>query len=202
MNVRAALPSVLVLLLASAAWGQQVGGTGENRPELITEPYAYVSDQGRFKVTWPGGCGELVRRDRIENPEADLPLQIQVFNVYCDRDRQHGVGSSVTVLWNLQGEDGGLPGPEQVVPRMENQLKTLGVVIAKQRPIRRDLADGTRIEGLEILATEPEGPGEAWMRGLVHGGDVYILAAWNINGGLFTAPEYVDFFNSFEPLVE
>jgi hypothetical protein len=195
--------SILVLMLTpAAAWAQKVQGTGENAPELITRPYEYVSDQGNFKVFWPSGCGELVRRDMIENPDADPFDQVQVFNVYCDQNKQHGVGCAVTVLFNLHDGEGRLPGPAQVVPRMENHLRTLGVVVAKQRPIRRDLAGGTRLEGLEILAQEPEGPGQAWLRGLIHEGDVYLLSAWKIEGGLFDDPEYVAFFDSFEPVIE
>ncbi|MFO7607893.1 MAG: hypothetical protein R6X35_01665 [Candidatus Krumholzibacteriia bacterium] len=194
---------ILVLILApAAAWSQQIQGDGENAPELITRPYEYVSDQGNFKVTWPSGCGELVRRDRIENPDAEPIDQVQVFNVYCDQNKQHGVGSAVIVLFNLHDEEGRLPGPAQVVPRMESHLQTLGVAIVEQHPIRRDMPDGTRLEGLEILAQEPAGAGQAWLRGLIHEDVVYLLSAWKIEGGLFDDPEYAAFFNSFEPVVE
>ncbi|MFN2371172.1 MAG: hypothetical protein ABR506_08470 [Candidatus Krumholzibacteriia bacterium] len=194
---------ILVLILApAAAWSQQIQGDGENAPELITRPYDYVSDQGNFKVTWPSGCGELVRRDMIENPDAEPFDQVQVFNVYCDQNKQHGVGSAVIVLFNLRDGEGRLPGPAQVVPRMENHLQTLGVAIVEQRPIRRDMPGGTCIEGLEILAQEPAGAGQAWLRGLIHEDVVYLLSAWKIEGGLFDDPEYEAFFNSFEPVVE
>ena len=195
--LRIILPAAL--LLASATASAQVSGIGENKPELITEPYEYVSQKGEFKVTWPSGCGELRRRENDGNPDVDPFERVVIFNVYCDQNGQHGVGCQVTAVFNLQGEDGAPAGPPQVVREMEEQMKTLGVNIERQQPIRREMPDGTVVEGLEILAREPEGSGEAWLRGLIHEGDVFLLSAWNMSGGLFADPEYQAFFNSFEP---
>lgn len=196
-NFRYALPAVL--LLASATASAQVSGTGENQPELITKPYEYVSQKGEFKVIWPSGCGELMRRENDGDPDADPFERVVVFHVYCDQSGQQGVGCSVTAAFNLKGEDGGPAGPAQVVSRMEDQVKSLGVKIERQQPLRREMPDGTVVEGLEILAREPGGSGEAWLRGLLHEGDVFLLSAWNASGGLFADPEYLTFFNSFEP---
>ncbi len=195
--LRLMLPAVL--LLATTGSAPQIGGAGENKPELITEPYEYVSDKGEFKVTWPSGCGELTRREKEDDPDVDPFEEVFVYNVYCDQRGQHGVGCAVAAIFNLKGADGGPAGPAEVVKRLEEHMKLLGVNIEQQQPIRRAMPDGTVIEGLEIRAREPEGAGEAWMRGLLHDGDVYLLSAWNMSGGLFADPEFLTFFNSFEP---
>ena len=189
-------------LAAAAAAARQIGGDDPNRPELLTEPYEYVSDKGLFTVTWPSGCGELVRRESVEDPDVDPFEQVSVFNVYCDQHGEHGVGCSVTSLFNLKGPDGGMPVPEQVVSRMEDHMKKLGVQVVRQGPIGRNMPDGTRVEGLDIQAKDPEGKGEAWLRGLLYEGDIYLLSAWKLQGGLWSDPEYQEFFDSFAPLVE
>ena len=197
-RLRLMLP--VVLLLAAASASAQVAGVGENKPELITEPYEYVSDKGEFKVTWPSGCGELTRREKVSDPDVDPFDEVFVYNVYCDQRGQHGVGCGIMVIFNLKDADGGPAGPTEVVARLEEHMKLLGVNVEKQHPIRREMPDGTVVEGLEIRAREPEGAGEAWMRGLLHQGDVFLLSAWNMSGGLFGDPEFLTFFNSFEPL--
>ena len=197
-RLRLMLP--LALLLAATAARAQVGGVGENKPELITEPYEYVSDKGEFKVTWPSGCGELTRREKVNDPDVDPFDEVFVYSVYCDQRGQHGVGCAVMAVFNLKDADGEPAGPQDVVKRLEEHMKLLGVNVEKQQPIRRAMPDGTVVEGLEIRAREPEGAGEAWMRGLLHQGDVFLLSAWNMEGGLFNDPEFLTFFNSFEPL--
>jgi hypothetical protein len=51
-------------------------------------------------------------------------------------------------------------------------------------------------------AQPEEGPGEIWIRGLLIEGDVYIFAAWNEQGGVWKNPDYIMFFNSFQPWTE
>ena len=45
-------------------------------------------------------------------------------------------------------------------------------------------------------------PGEVWIRGLLIDGDIYILTAWNNQGGVWDNPDYITFFNSFQPWVD
>lgn len=199
---RVHLASAVVLVLIAAAAGAQVTVQGDNQPSLLTKPYEYTSQDGQFKITWPSGCGQLVRRQPNPDPDADPFERVDVYTVYCDQNKQKGQGCAVTTIFNLKGKDGGLPAPEDVVARMEEHMKNLGVAVMKQAPVGREFPDGSRIEGLDILAAEPHGAGQAWLRGLLYDGTVYLLSAWNRQGGLWDDPEYVTFFNSFEPLVE
>ncbi len=202
MTARILVVILLAGLWAAAAAAQTVGGNDPNRPELVQDPYEYVSSKGEFKVTWPSGCGELTRRETADNPDVDPFEQVLVFNVYCDQNGRHGVGCAVTSIFNLKGQDGGMPGPPEVISRLEDQMKSLGVRIVRQQPIRKELPDGSVVEGLDIQAKEPEGPGEAWLRGLLHDGDVFLLSAWKVTGGLWGDAEFQDFFSSFEPVIE
>ncbi|HPF69737.1 MAG TPA: hypothetical protein PLQ13_03625 [Candidatus Krumholzibacteria bacterium] len=189
-------------LLAVAPASGQVSGTGDNAPELITAPYDYRSEQGQFSVTWPSGCGELRRREYPGDPKADPFERVSGYSVSCDQNKEHGRGCAVSVVWNEKSADGGMPGPEQVIARMEEHMRTLGVTIVRQQPIGRELADGTRIEGLEIQAARPDGAGQAWLRGLLYQGDIFLLSAWKLEGGLWDDPEFQQFFDSFTPLID
>ncbi len=196
------IASCLAVCLVAAPAVAQVTVKGENEPSLLTKPYEYTSQDGQFKVTWPSGCGQVVRRQSVPDPDVDPFDRVDVYTVYCDQNGQQGRGCAVTAIFNLKGKDGGMPGPQDVVSRMEEHMKELGVQVIKQAPLGRELPDGSKIEGLDILAAEPHGAGQAWLRGLLYDGTVYLLSAWNKQGGLWDDSEYVTFFNSFEPLVE
>ena len=205
MTLRFAIAALLAVLLAAAARAQQAPPPGDgpvNRPDLVTEPYEYVNDEGGFKVTWPSGCGELRRRETADDPDADPFEMVYVVNAYCDQFGEHGRGCAVTSIVNLKSADGGPPGPQDVVARMEEHLEALKVNIVSQTPLQKAMPDGTLIEGLDIRAKAPHGAGEAWLRGLLWEGQVFLLSAWNVAGGLWADPEIQTFFNSFEPLVE
>ena len=208
MTSRIAIAALAAVLLAAAAptrsqEGQPPRGDEPvNRPDLVTEPYEYTTDEGGFKVTWPSGCGELRRRETADDPDADPFAMVYVFNAYCDQFGEHGRGCSVTSVVNLKAADGGPPGPQDVVTRMEEHLEALKVNVVSQMPIQKAMPDGTLIEGLDIRAKAPNGAGEAWLRGLLWEEQIFLLSAWNITGGLWSDPEIQAFFNSFEPLVE
>ena len=53
-----------------------------------------------------------------------------------------------------------------------------------------------------VQSGEVGGSGEVWIRGLLVDGDIYILAAWNRRGGVWGNPDYIAFFNSFQPWVD
>ena len=65
-----------------------------------------------------------------------------------------------------------------------------------------ELEDGRRFEGLDLLAVDERNVGQVWLRGVLSEGDIYVLAAWKLAGGLFDDPDYQEFFNSFLPGVE
>jgi len=210
MTKRATLALLIAFPLAVgavAAMGSDtrpaIGGKdGQNAPRLLTEPYEYTSDEGGFKVMWPSGCGELRRREPNYDPDADPFEIVYVSNVYCDQFGQHGRGCAVTSIVNLKGPDGGPPGPAEVVSRMEEHMQTLSVNVVKQTAVQKAMPNGTVIEGLDIRAKPPNSGGEAWLRGLLYEGQIFLLSAWNIEGELWEDPEIQAFFNSFEPLIE
>ena len=54
------------------------------------------------------------------------------------------------------------------------------------------------MEGIEVQAVHPSGTGDVWIRGWLAGSTVFMLTAWNNEGGLFADPEAADFFASFK----
>jgi hypothetical protein len=141
-----------------------------------------------FEVYWPSGCGRL----RTGEPEVVDPGATQEFQYACDRFDVKGRGCSVYVLQNGKDENGGPPSPTMVVGQVEKVLEHYGVRPQRQRPL-----ESPGIEGVEVQAVEPAGKGEVWVRGLLAGPNVYLLTAWNTEGGLFEDPEALDFFASF-----
>lgn len=173
-----------------------------NEPEnLSVKPQLYSNENGDFQITFPGGCAKLVTRanepDLFGGEEWDDIIQVTY--VYCDRYQVQGEGCSVKATFNLHGEGGTIAGPEHVVSRVENALKHFQANVVKQDAISKKFENGILIEGVEILAKPEDGPGEVWVRGLLVEGDIYILTAWNEEGGLWKDPEYHTFFNSFQP---
>ncbi len=189
--------AALFLVIALPA----AGGDPEN---LSDEPVVYVNEGGDFQITFPGGCGKLVTR--ANEPDLfggeDWDDIIQVTHAYCDRYRKKGEGCSVTATFNLHDKDGSIAGPEQIILRVEDSLSKFGAKVVSQQVIKKDFGNDIIAEGVEVMARPEEGPGEIWIRGLLIEGDVYIFAAWNEQGGVWKNPDYITFFNSFQPWTE
>ncbi len=178
--------------------------TGDDPDNLSVNQVVYTNEGGDFKITFPRGCGKLVTR--ANEPDLFAGEQwddiVQVSYVYCDRFQKEGEGCSVKSTFNLHGEDGEMAGPEHVVSRVESALKHFQAVIVKQEAVQKQFENGILVEGVEILAKPENSKGEVWIRGLLVQGDVYILTAWKDQGGLWEDPEYITFFNSFQPWTE
>jgi hypothetical protein len=203
---------VLVMLAALGAQGsdpvREKGTTSGNIPEdpenLSVEPVVYQHENGEFQVVFPGGCGKLITRanepDLFGGQEWDEI--VQVTHVFCDRWQKEGEGCFVMATFNLHKADGTMAGPQNVVIGIEGVLEEYGVKVVKQQVIQKDFGNGYLAEGVDVFARPEQGPGEFWARGLLINGDVYILAAWNQEGGLWKSAEYAAFFNSFQPWTE
>lgn len=183
----------------------QVQNDTSGFPEELTEdPVLYEEANGEFQILFPRGCGKIVTR--ANEPDLFGGEQwediIQVSHVYCDRFQVEGEGCSVTAIFNSHGEDGSMAGPEQVIFRVQGVLSDFGADIVDQKAIRKEFDNGILVEGVEVMAKPEEGPGEVWIRGLLVDGDIYILAAWNKQGGAWGNRDYVSFFNSFQPWTE
>jgi len=173
----------------------------EGSTELSMNPVTYTNENKDFQVIFPSGCGKLVTRSN----EPDLfggeqwDDIIQVNHVYCDRYQENGEGCSVTATFNLHSEDGSMAGPEHVVTRVQEILAEYGAKVISQEVIKQEYDNGIFIEGVEIKAKPDMGNGEVWVRGLIAEGDIYILTAWDLKGGVWENPAYITFFKSFQP---
>ncbi len=189
----AALLSVFTLPAAAAA-----------PEELPLNPVPYANEGRDFQVMFTRGCGKLVTR--ANEPDLFGGQQwediIQVTHTYCDRYQTKGEGCSVTAIFNLHDEDNAMAGPEHVISRIEESLKSFGSKIVSQKGIKKDFGTEVIAEGVEVLAHQEKGSGEVWIRGLLIDGDIYILTAWKDQGGVLKNPDYIMFFNSFQPWVE
>lgn len=176
----------------------------DNKIQERLTAYRYSSDEGNFQVTWPSGCGKL--RIRLNEPNAFVGEEdanlVLVHNVTCDRFEADGEGCSVTATFDARNSEGGEAGPEQVLARVKNALKTFNVNVVKQMPIKREFADGLVIEGVDVYGTAADGTGEFWVRGLLSYHDIYVLTAWSTKSDLWDNPVYQDFFNDFVPYAE
>ena len=189
----AALLSVFTLPAAAAA-----------PEELPLNPVPYANEGRDFQVMFPRGCGKLVTRANEPDLFGGQPWEdiIQVTHTYCDRYQKKGEGCSVTAIFNLHDEGNMMAGPEHVISRVEESLKTFGSKIVSQKVIKKDFGNEAIAEGVEVLAHQEKGPGEVWIRGLLIDGDIYILTAWKDQGGVLKNPDYIMFLNSFQPWVE
>ncbi len=192
------------LLLPTVVLGQMkdpvLESSQENPTTLSQDTVSYSSEHGEFRVIFPVGCGKLVTKVPKEEPamEDGLPA-VAVTLTFCDRYQKKGEGCSVSSFFNVLGEDGGSPGAEQVVERVVRFLKTMKVAINHEAPVRKELPDGTVIEGIDVLASDPSGAGQTWVRGLLYEGDIYVMVAWKNTGRLWDDPDFQNFFNSFQP---
>jgi hypothetical protein len=172
--------------------------------DLSLGPVTFVNDSQDFRIIFPGGCGKLVAKSNQPDLWGGQKWDeiIQVTMVYCDRYQKEGEGCSANATFNMIGEDGTMAGSPQVIKLVEDTLKEFGAKIVNQRPIKKEYENGIVVEGVEIFAQAALGKGEVWIRGLLSEGDIYILSAWNDQGGLWNNPDYLAFFNSFQPWVD
>jgi len=176
----------------------------ENELELSTRPILYQSETGEFQITFPTGCGKLVTR--YNEPDLFGGEQwaeiIQVNYVFCDRNQTEGEGCSINATYNLHREDGTMAGPANVIEGIKGIMQEYGVSPVGQVAMKKDFGNGIIAEGVEVRARAEIGPGEVLIRGLLIDGDIYLLAAWGQGGNVWENPDYLAFFNSFQPWVE
>lgn len=196
---------VLLILLSGMALGQEkikgVTGSDENPLTPVEGPFKFKSTEGDFRVIWPSGCHQVLTRTPMDEGEDDWD-QEQPVMVYCDRNGEKGEGCSVTAIFNVQGADGGEASPDQVISRMKKLLTSFGAQITNQQPVKKDFGQGALAEGLDVLASQKGGSGQVWLRGMLIRGDIYIMSAWDLKGSIANDPEYITFFNSFQPGTE
>ncbi len=195
----------MALPVSAQVSGVDVKASG-NKVTSNNDQYLYKSDIGRFQVLMPGGCAKVHRRlngDDDQELEDDTGQDaVQVLVVSCDRFARKGQGCSVTAIFNLTDGKGGDPGSDQVLRQVRKVLKRFGAEVRKQSPVAKEFSGGQKVEGIDVRAVQPGSRGELWVRGLLSGPDIYLLTAWNIEGGLWQDREYQDFFNSFAPSTE
>lgn len=203
--------AVLTLLTATAAAAQTtppdsnatVPGEvfSDNELRDVTGPVLYESADGDYRVTLPPGCA--VYRERRPNSagfaddnQTELTLTV---HTSCDRSGYSNEGCSVSAFVDQDLDRGPAAEPGFVMKRIESTLQTFGVEILRQQPYRRQVTDGPLMEGLDVLAADPDRNGQVWVRGLLVEGDVYVLTAWRAHGELQNDPDFIRFFNSFVP---
>ena len=157
-------------------------------PTLTTEGYLNSFVEADFRIYLPAGCGGL--SEQISN--GATPRAEREFIYTCDRDGAMGSGVRIRVYKQAHDEDGAPPNPRMVTELVKNHLRNSGTRILRQRPL-----SAAGIEGVDVQAGEDGGPGETWVRGLLAGSDIFILIAWDKEGGLYENPEIADFFASF-----
>ncbi len=196
----------LAMLAMSSPVRGQVSDVGIKSPDneltSVTKPYLYKSDVGHFQVMMPSGCAKVHRRVNGGDNEPNQAQAGEITIVSCDRFEKKGQGCSVTAFLSLTDGNQGDPGPPQVLEQVRGYLKKFGAQVQHQAEVSREFADGQKIEGIDVKAAVPGGVGELWVRGLLSGSDIFILAAWNQAGGLWNDPMYQTFFNSFAPSSE
>jgi hypothetical protein len=213
---------LLAVLLAAAAVGQEIQDRPQDRPQdkpegktirsvtgspenpltPVDHAFSFTSEEGDFRVIWPSGCSSVKTRtpggrDDGGDPEREYPVM-----VFCDRFGEKGDGCSVTVVFNARSEGGGPVDPPEVMRRMKALLAGFGAEIKRQAPVNKTFADGRVAEGLDVAAAQTDGAGQVWVRGMIIDGVVYILSAWDLAGNVWNNPEYITFFNSFQPGTE
>ncbi len=198
------LPIMILLCCASVAVAQGGGNTpkvtspdGTNDFTPNDQPYGYKSTRGGFWVKMPSGCG-VVHKAFNEIPEdADPRTTVDIAHMYCNQNDAKVSGCAVSAIFNQRNAEGGPPGPAEVAARVDAQLASFGGRVVHQNQLQRELPDGRVLEGIDVYVQREVDMGEIWVRGLMEGGDIYVLVAWDHAGGLFADPEYQEFFNSF-----
>lgn len=191
----------MILLGAGTAPAQErikeLSGSPDNPLTPLDRAFESASEEGDFRVTWPSGCNGL--RTRTPTEAEPGSGQERPVIVYCDRHGEKGEGCSVTAIFNARDRDGAPTGPQDVMARLQAMLSNLGAEITRQSPVGKEFPDGRLIEGVDVLAAQTGGAGQVWLRGLLSGDTIYILAAWDLGGNLWSNPEYATFFSSFQP---
>ena len=201
--------SVLTLLVATAAVSQitppDSNGTipgqvnSDNDLRDVTGPVLYESADGDYQITLPPGCA-IYRERRPQSADFEDDGQTQLtltVYTYCDRSGYSNEGCSITAFVDQDLDRGPAADPGFVMNQIESTLQTFGVEILRQQPYRRQVTDGPLMEGLDVLAADPDRTGQVWVRGLLVEGDVYVLTAWRAHGELQNDPDFIRFFNSF-----
>ena len=168
------------------------------------EVYDYTSEEGNFRVTWPSGCGtlQIVANDPEYFVDEEEGGAVLIHLTICDRTGQQGEGCSVRAIFESRNAEGGGAGREEVLERVGQVLAGYGVKVVRQAPVRRELADGQVIEGVDVFGTRPDGEGQFRVRGLLSYHDIYLLTAWSMKGDLWENPEFQEFFDGFVPDTE
>jgi len=203
-RTRAVVVAGVILLAPPAAYSQAPPPGAPSPPKNYTEqvePYLYTSNLGLFQVMMPGGCAQVRKREKggPDSPGGSVE-SVTIRMVTCDYNQEKGRGVAVTSVFNMKNPEGGDPGPDEVLQWVTNSLQQFGVVVRKQTSVSKDFPGGLRVEGVDVRAVQEKGKGEFWIRGLLSGSDIFILAAWDIDGNLWDNAEYQQFFNSFTPL--
>lgn len=199
-----------ILIVAGLVLGLTAGGataqpdtsaieaTPDNPLREVTGPVKYDSAIGDYSVTLPPGCATYRERmmDVAGAPEGHDALLMTVYT-YCDRQGYSNEGCSVAAYVDQDYEAGPPADPGFVLQRVQAILQEYGVEILQQKPYRRQVPEGPLMEGVDVLASDPDRNGQVWVRGLLVEGDVYLLTAWRTHGTLHVDPDYVNFFESF-----
>jgi hypothetical protein len=164
-------------------------GAQDRDSETRATGYTEVFQEAGFSIRWPLDCAYL-RESFTDDPTSRAQRE---FIFFCMRETVEGCQLQVNVLRGAHTADGMPAHPRFVVEIIERRLRELGVRIRRQRPLRMG-----GIQGVDVFATDPDGSGEVWIRGLLVGADVFLLMAWNQNGGIFDDPAIEDFFASFQ----
>ena len=209
MTVRVLVFLMLVFAASAAAqddqnkprtWDEMQKST-DNRLQPAEGPVKFASEEGAFTVIFPSGCAKVATRMKDDPLSGGGPMgaRFSTVFVFCDRNEEKGEGASVTSLFFNRDLEDNLATPDDVIEQLKYMLEQYGAQVVKQTPIRKQLDEDHFIEGLELLAQSPDGKSHVWLRGLLDNGDIFILAAWKVDGGLWDDPEYAAFFNSFKP---
>ena len=191
---------------AGAVLGQ-AADQGSEEPEIrsldnpvteTTDSVRYQSLEGDFEILFPRGCSKIKERTPSGGFAEDTGgLLKMTVNVFCDRRNYTGEGCAVTAYIDPDLVAGPPADPAFVLERVRAILESFGVRMLDQKPYRQVVENGPLIEGVDVLAADPENKGQVWVRGLLIEGDVYLLVAWRTEGQLAADPDYVAFFDSF-----
>jgi hypothetical protein len=152
----------------------------------------YVSPEGGFEVVWPDGCDRIRVRTQTD-PNGSGPDDLLLAHIFCDRKGRTNEGCAVTVYFKERDEFGGPPMPQMVIDICKRVMTRFGVDISSQRPVQRG-----SLQGIQLHCEEPGESGDFWIEGLLYRERIFVLTAWKATGGLFTEPDFIRFFATFE----
>jgi hypothetical protein len=199
--------AVLALLSTTAvgpAVAQQAPTSTSQRLEDLPDsgkPIDHTSRDGHFRVTFPTGCARLLTRMNTGDRDS-TKVDARLVFVTCDRANTKEEGCQVSARLGVARGLKGKAAADRVLAVVRKLLDGYGVAPAHQTAIRRDFGVHGVVEGIDIQAHPESGKGDVWIRGLIHGDDMYFLLAWKARGGMLDDPEYGEFFQSFQPWAE